>query len=172
MSTNLSFRKIPVTTVLAFLALLVSLETNGQSVRRQNIASTCSASTLNSLTICFTGGQPYNTSITAGYSLGFLPGFQQPLQVAAKPQISENSSISAEVYPNPASDYVTFKCSEPSEKTFISITDSRGNLIFNDITGSVNEYKINCLTWSNGVYFISLTDNNLKKSTIKLIINK
>ena len=51
------------------------------------------------------------------------------------------------------------------------VVDINGKLILNEKINEMKTHSINCETWINGVYFISLSNNQNNKYSTKLIIN-
>lgn len=70
--------------------------------------------------------------------------------------ISENKNLGANIYPNPATDYIIIKNSDNSE---ISISDVTGKILFKTTSDSDN-FKINTSDFKTGIYFVTLKSNN------------
>lgn len=162
---------------LAFTAILFSFVcmpflSQAQSVRRQCISSYGGVASGN-IGISQTGGQTYATSGSSVNGFTILPGFQQPLAFKVENIISENlSRLNLTVFPNPAVYSLSIKSSEVIENARIQVMDVQGKIMLSDPVAQLQTYKINCETWVNGTYFITVSDGNQNKSSLKLIIEK
>lgn len=77
-----------------------------------------------------------------------------------------------QIYPNPASNYVLLNFPKVLNLVQIEITDTSGKIVFSKEEKSIiNEYKIDVKEFSDGIYFINLTSENIKK-TYKVLIKK
>lgn len=94
--------------------------------------------------------------------------------------VAETNNQFVNVYPNPATEFVTIEINSTDYVNSIEITDILGNLVksFNYINNSVNQANI---TWDllnsdnmkveNGVYFVKI-DINSNKRVHKIIVNR
>lgn len=158
-----------------YLILLVWIPFNNQaqSVKRQCISSYGAIVTTNNATFEQTVGQSYNTTAFYENKTAILQGFQQPVVFKVENMNSEHiKSLKLNVYPNPADYSVTIQSEELIENSIIRVTDINGKLILSEEATQLLTYNINCDTWENGTYIITVSDINQNKSSIKLIINK
>jgi hypothetical protein len=157
-----------------FLALTgQSFYMQAQSVQRQGISSYGVTGIQGGTTLMQTVGQPYNTSAFYGNETSVLPGFQQPVVFEIKDVTPEPlRRLNLHVYPNPASYYVTIESRESLENSFIRVTDMQGRIILDRQVTHLQEYTINCETWANGIYVITVSDGNQIVSSLRLIIKK
>jgi hypothetical protein len=76
------------------------------------------------------------------------------------------------VYPNPASNYIIINFPKVLNSVQIEMTDTFGKIVFSTDEKSIsNEYKIDIKDFSEGIYFINVTSNNLKQ-TYKVLVKK
>ena len=90
--------------------------------------------------------------------------------------ISDNSSENVKVYPNPTSDVINIAITEVNSPTSLYIYNMSGKVIYSEQQINVDNNtdlikQIDLSAYSNGVYFIKLTNNEMVK-TIKFIISK
>jgi len=76
------------------------------------------------------------------------------------------------VYPNPASNFALISLPKNIESYKIEITDLLGKIIFSEeVKAKVNEYKIDLEGYKDGIYFVKVTNEKIKKS-FKIIVKK
>ncbi len=76
------------------------------------------------------------------------------------------------IYPNPSSDVAIISFSEmPTQKFTIEIVDSLGKKVYRKEFNNENNISINTKLMSRGVYYLSVVINQVKKQTLKLIVN-
>ncbi len=76
------------------------------------------------------------------------------------------------VYPNPASNYVIINFPKVLNSVQIEMTDIFGKIVFSKDEKSIsNEFKMDIKEFSDGIYFINITSNNLKQ-TYKVLVKK
>ena len=77
--------------------------------------------------------------------------------------ISNEQSLPYLIYPNPATQKITFECERHAELDRISIYSASGQLLFSTL---IQDQKtvINIQNWTNGIYFIQV---HLKNKTIE-----
>ncbi|MGN0032770.1 MAG: T9SS type A sorting domain-containing protein [Candidatus Limimorpha sp.] len=85
--------------------------------------------------------------------------------------IAENSSVSASLYPNPATTGTYLNLVGNGENVSITIYDIQGRAIKSDIINIDGEtiYFIDTEVFTNGIYFISINTSNYS-DTMKLIV--
>jgi hypothetical protein len=170
-------KKIPVlyTSISLILISLVftSLDGNAQSIKRQTISSYGSSAVISeNVTISQTAGQSYNT--IANHSNGTVAqGFQQPVSFSVeelKSNVETNLNIT--VYPNPASQSITLDSKDPIAQSMIQVTDINGRIFKTEKVSNLKQHTINCTTWVNGIYLITIRDASNNSKSIRLIISK
>ncbi|MFT4753596.1 MAG: hypothetical protein ACI9GM_000682 [Salibacteraceae bacterium] len=74
------------------------------------------------------------------------------------------------VFPNPVSDFVNIESKDFEGKTLIQVYSQLGALVYQSniamINGSIE--TISCKKWSNGIYFITVSDDS-KRETLKIV---
>ena len=155
------------------LFIWIPYENYAQTVIRQCISSYGYASSSANVMINQTAGQCYSTASSSNGGNTVLQGFQQPVNFSIEDSSNELlNQLDLTIYPNPAIYNVNIISQEIIEKLYIDITDMTGKIIQSEQISDFQTHRINCESWSNGIYFISIRDNNLKSKTIKLIISK
>lgn len=160
---------------MVFLNLMVCLPfmIQAQSVKRQCISSYGPTVKSNNVTYLQTVGQPYITTASFDKKTSIMQGFQQPVVFKVEKMKTEPlASIKLSVFPNPASSSVLIQSEAIIEISTIYVTDLNGRVIMSDNTLQLQTYIINCETWSNGIYIITVRDMNQNRSSLKLVINK
>ena len=161
--------------LIAFFLSLTCLPftLQAQSLQRQGISSYGSTGLTGNSTIMQTVGQPYNTSASYGSGTSVLPGFLQPVVFEIKDVTPELiRKLNLNVYPNPATYYVTLESMESIENPFIRVMNMQGKTVLDHRVDNLQQYTINCETWPNGIYVITVSDGNQLLSSLKLIIKK
>lgn len=79
--------------------------------------------------------------------------------------IAANQLVS--LYPNPANDVVTLKLIEPNSVANLSVHDVTGKVVFSQQISA--KTSINTSNWKNGMYYLSVTDKDVVKTTPLLI---
>ncbi len=170
---NLRFYRKPAFTLILVSFVCLPFLNQAQTVRRQCISSYGAGVTSENVAIYQTGGQAYATSSSSANGFTILPGFQQPLAFKVENVISENlSRLNLKVFPNPAVYSLSIKSSEVIENARIQVMDVQGKVMMSNTVSQLQNYKIDCETWTNGTYFITVSDGNQNKSSLKLIIEK
>ena len=127
-------------------------------------------------TIASFAGSVSNSTITIDYSVGenaistisgpsnsITQGFLQPQLVIATGIIEVNQNNEISIFPNPTSDFVNIKSSEPITWT---IYDEAGRVIL-----SGDGYNIDTKQFAQGIYYLNLTTSKNDTKLIKLIKN-
>lgn len=153
--------------------LWLPLNNQAQTIKRQCISSYGSSSFTEKTIVKQTVGQPYSTTAISVNSIYVLPGFQQPNLFIIKKQITDDlNNLDIRVFPNPATYSATIYSKEIIEESSIRVIDMYGKTILSDNVKQLQSYTINCNTWKNGIYFITVDDSNKRQTTLKLIIFK
>lgn len=173
MKKNLAFNnKILIKYILLSLVWL-PLNNQAQTIKRQCISSYGTSSLTEKTVIKQTVGQPYYTTSISFNNISILPGFQQPNVLKFKNKQTEDSkNLDLSIYPNPARYTATIHSEEIIEMSSIRVIDMYGKTILSDNVKQLQSYTINCNTWKNGIYFITVDDSNKRQTTLKLIISK
>jgi len=157
--------------LIIFVCITGSIQ--AQSIKRQCISSYGNSKAVNGTAYMQTVGQPFNTNASYESNTTILLGFQQPVVFKVEKLKSFTPKIiNLSVYPNPATFKVTIQSEELIENSSIQVTDIIGKVIMTDNANQFQLYELNCETWTNGIYFITISDKYQNKSSLKLIINK
>ena len=155
------------------LLLFVISESKAQSVQRQVVASAGSEMNDNGVLVQQTIGQAYSTTAFYSSKLACRPGFQQaPVSISLKVLENTFQTLKLMVYPNPAANNVTIKSTENIDEAMLKVVDVTGKVILAKKINEMDSHNINCDKWANGLYFITLSDNQNKIYSSELIINK
>ena len=139
-----------------------------QSIQRQCIGSGGNYMFTNGTLIQQTVGQPYTTLNRYEDNITYRPGFQQPV---FKVKLIR-TNIKMDVYPNPATNWVTLKSTKTLMNVQIQLVEITGKIIVNQSIEEFQTHTINCEEWGNGMYIISLADNANNSYSSKLVILK
>lgn len=139
-----------------------------QSLQRQCIGSGGNFMFSDGALIQQTVGQPYSTQTRYEDNITYRPGFQQPVFRVSLIR----SNISMDVFPNPATNWVTLKSSKTLINARIQVFDIAGKLLVDQRVDEFNSYTLNCEEWGNGMYVIALNDDAKNSYSSKLIILK
>jgi hypothetical protein len=156
-----------------FLTVCIPFTNQAQSVKRQCISNYGSIVASDNVTFNQTIGQPYGTSALYNDGTSVLQGFQQPVVftlVVVESSLSKNISLS--VFPNPATYTIAIKSSKVIEQSLIKAVDVNGNQVFSEAVPDLHLHHINCGSWSNGIYLLTIYDSMQHSQTLKLIISK
>jgi hypothetical protein len=154
--------------IVAFCILGFGHVLYAQSLQRQSIGSAGGAVYSDGVLIQQTVGQPYSTNTYYDNGISYRPGFQQPV---FKVDLIK-TSINMDVFPNPATSWVTLKSSKALTNAVFQVVDLNGKLIFKENFNEFTTYTLKCDDWSNGTYVLSLTDQSGNSYSSKLIILK
>ena len=164
------FKKI----FFAVLILYASNQLIAQTIKRQCISSYgASTVTAGSALVSQTAGQSYSTAGVQNASNDFLQGFQQPVTFA----VSNVSNVAVklldvDIYPNPASYSIKIAAKEEMKNYSFVVFSASGKLIFADKVSGMEKYEINCSGWTNGIYFINISDNENNSKKMQLVISR
>ena len=164
-----------------WLSLLVILPfitgtANAQELKRQTIGSYGGGSLDGGLYVNQTVGQPFFTStFSDGRQLSVHPGFQQSETFRVE-WIGDDEAhidpIAMYVYPNPASQVLNLEVEEIIERVEIQVREVNGRIVWEEQFDDFQKQTIYCDDWSDGMYFITVSESEKRKTTIKLIINQ
>lgn len=154
--------------LIAFCVLSLFHVAYAQSLQRQSIGSLGGASYTDGMLIQHTVGQPYATNTYYDDGVSYRPGFQQPVFKVSLIK----ASLSMDVFPNPATSWVTLKSSKTLKNALFQVLDLNGKLVFKESFTEFTTYTLKCDDWSNGTYLLSLTDQSGNNYSSKLIILK
>ncbi len=82
-----------------------------------------------------------------------------------------NQNVSAEIYPNPNNGEFSLKLGSFSDKAFVTIYNSVGQLILKEKVTASSEHNINLKTAATGNYNLIVFDNNQPVYRTKFIKN-
>lgn len=155
---------------LLFLLISGPTEIYGQSIKRQSISSYGSAHVLDNLYIGVTVGQSYSTYSANGEA---TQGFQQPNIISVKPvQNPVYDRLDVLIYPNPASHSIVISSEKEIQQSLIRVTDVNGRAFYTEKVSGLVSHTLECTSWTNGVYFITVQDAHQNSKTFRLIISK
>ena len=154
--------------------LMLPADIMSQSVKRSCIPCYGSSVMTDNTLIVQTAGQNYFTMSSDQEKTLVLQGFLQPLNYAMSDLKSSPpaENLSFIIYPNPASNSLTIKSEEDFENPLVFVTDLNGKKIFSKRIPNVSDHEINCETWDNGVYYLTIYSDQVRKQTMRLIILK
>lgn len=158
----------------AIFAWLISLTQNNyaQSIRRQCISSYGSSVLTENVLIGQTAGQSFNTEVSIN-GVTIAQGFQQPVGFTLKEVVQPAfKNLEVMVYPNPASRSITITSEQEIDQTFIRVTDISGKQVMVEKVPNLVSHTIDCASWVNGVYLITIYDSRQNLKTLRLIISK
>jgi len=157
--------------IAGFIYIFISSQSEAQSIKRQSIASNGSSASINGITFQQTTGQSYSTVGYHGKEMSLRPGF---LQLSNFSLESSNSTfhLNLSVYPNPAVYAVLIKSPEGIKNALIRVNDLNGRQLVYEKVAELETFTINCETWPDGCYFISISDNQNNTYFSKLVITK
>lgn len=157
---------------IIIIALILILSSVGfsQGIARQSINSIGGSYSVGNTLIQSSVGQPYQTQVNDG-STEVRPGFIQSNSMRIE-NIAEETDIDMTVYPNPAIESFTIQSDEDYEDVSIQVVASTGEVIELINVKDFREHNINCSSWKNGTYFITVLTKDGKRNNSKLIITK
>lgn len=158
--------------IVAFVLVASVTSSNAQSIQRQSIGSAGTGVIADGITVTQTVGQPYSTVGYSNDEFSIHPGFQQSNQIMNVVLINSTFNLHLNVYPNPAVYSVNIVSDGVINNASLQVIDISGKLIVNEKIAEMRSYQINCETWQNGVYIITLSDEKNNKYSSKLVINK
>lgn len=161
---------------MAFFSFMVVTESEAQSIQRQSIGICGTNMADEGILVKQSIGQPYATSTYYSEGVGFRPGFQQPYSAAGQSSGQVKQKITAflnlKVYPNPASNAAMLQTPETITNASLKVRDISGRLFVNEIVSELKSHTINCESWANGIYLVTVSDEKNTTYSSKLIISK
>lgn len=162
-------------TVLVHFLVFVSMGMSAQQLEREVMASGSFTYSDNQINVTSTIGQPVVGSVFGGNN-ALTQGFQQP----AEEELSTGTfrlfdNYSAEVFPNPATDQVSFRYSLPGyDQLQLSVSDLLGNTLIEgvQVIGGVDN-RISLSQLTSGCYLLVLrTEDRQVASTHPIIVQQ
>lgn len=150
------------------LMVVYATENKAQTLQRQCVGSGGTYMFTEGTLIQQTVGQPYATNTNYTDDITYRPGFQQPL---FKINLIR-TTINLDVFPNPATNWVTMKSTKTLTNVTLHVVDITGKLLIDEHMDEFNTYTFNCEEWKNGIYVISLVDVQNNNYSSRLIILK
>lgn len=161
------------TIIILLIAFGLSSLAYSQGVARQSINTLGSSSTVNGINYQQAVGQPYQTQTGSLSSSDVRPGFIQSSSMKIESIVNETDrDINMNVYPNPAKESFTVQSDENYENVSIRVVNSIGEVVEQLNVKDFRTHNVNCSSWQNGTYFITVMNEKGEKSTSKLIITK
>lgn len=162
--------------VICYAALLITCAvttSEAQSLKRQSIGVCGTNMLAEGVLVKQTVGQPYATTTSYSAEVSFLPGFQQPNTIQVSMQHSSGPGLyTLSIYPNPATHIMKISSRESIKNATLLISDSQGRVLLYEKVADLNNYTLNCESWTSGYYMISIVDEQHQKYSSKLIITK
>ena len=145
----------------------------GQTIARQSISSYGATSLTGGVTLSQTAGQSYSTSTGNKVNPTVNQGFQQPgTFVIEKVKYDLPGELDIKIFPNPSSSKVFINSTKELGNCSIKIVNYQGRCLISEKVTQFTNYQLNCETWVNGIYIITITDMNNNTQTSQLIISK
>jgi hypothetical protein len=161
---------------IAIFSLIGIGQGHAQSIQRQSIGTFGANMVSGGILVKQTVGQPYATNTYYQNGIGFQPGFQQSFVAASPSPVTARQlvqpGLSLKVYPNPAAYSLRIESEEAIGHGVLKVVDNNGRLIVNEKVSELKSHSINCESWANGLYLISVTDERNISYSSKLIISK
>lgn len=157
-----------VNVIIIFTAFLISQQVLSQQVTKSIIGSAGQTQISESTRVTWALGEPVVGTMTGGgkqIGNGFLPSLD--FSVLFVPEQGNMTSI--EMYPNPATDFITCKTNSNSQLLII-VTGLDGKHVMNTTINSGDKIKVT--SWKRGTYLMSITDLQTKLVTnYKVLVN-
>lgn len=118
-----------------------------------------------------TVGQPSNTMLFSGEDVILRQGFQQPFSSQKSKRLND-LSFEFSFYPNPANKSIEIKSNSINPINHIIIKDAQGRICKMIKEPFLSRKIIEISDLSNGVYFITLKQNNYFSFSQKLVVLK
>jgi hypothetical protein len=153
----------------ALFTLLFSLfSAYGQTITKTSLSSLGGTyiNTQNNLTLSYNVGEVKIGTLTAG-GLQLGSGYYNSLDLSALNINDLNTFGQIEIYPNPTSNILNIKTEEQDGNHTILLRNSDGQELFE--TNFINSSEINFSLLPSGIYFLTITNNELKSITQKII---
>jgi hypothetical protein len=99
-------------------------------------------------------------------SSGFITKANDPSNTAAS---NTNDLIHLKIYPNPVKDVLNIQGLSSIDNYQLLIVNEKGNIIASTKIANASNYKWNLKSLSKGVYYLSLSSSNNKKTTVKFV---
>ncbi len=154
---------------------MIPYNSRSQSLKRQGISSYGAASHEGiDLMVSSTAGQSYNSTGFTNSEISLLSGFQQSTTFSVEEVINPEPlrTLNLTAFPNPATYSLNLHSSQEISSSIIRVIDTNGREVFYDKVSALNTYSIDCSSWNNGIYFITISDDTDNFKTLKLIISK
>lgn len=157
-------------TLIFSIALMQSF---GQSIPMQVVASAGGYATSTNLSISWTLGEPVITTLT-GTNLMLTQGFQQGNLFGTNVPNEELPTLSFNMYPNPAISKVKFEINNPDAQGdfIVEVFDITGRKIIHENLGYFNNQdtkELPVTSLKSGIYLVKVNIGNYQSDVLKLI---
>lgn len=150
--------------ILIIILVFAGFTLYGQQISSDVIVSSGDNFTSSSgISLSFSIGESV-TETFSGSTVTLSQGFQQGYYEVIPLSINETIQVDMNVFPLPASDYITIELGEIGEKYFAEIYDINGRTVLSEELTSEST-NLNLMNFSTGTYILVVTDN--KKNTLK-----
>jgi hypothetical protein len=156
--------------IIVTILLLSSEIIFSQAIARQSINAIGGSHQLSRTHVEQSIGQPYQTQVSGNNSVALQPGFIQPRTFFV--EYDSNRSIAVTISPNPASEGFSIRTDDQVTNASLIITDITGKIVQNEVIDDFRIHDVNCSTWQNGTYIITLVSDDGRKNNSRLIISK
>lgn len=147
--------------------LLVGNMSNAQTIIRQSVGTLGGSIVSGNTYMAAAIGQSYDVS-TSSTDFQFTPGFIQPQRAMLSEQALQ---LQLNVFPNPASNLVQIELDLVATNLSLAVMDIHGKIIHEQDYSVDSSINIDCSIWATGTYFVTVSCDEYKPQTSKLIIN-
>ena len=111
-----------------------------------------------------------STNILFSFFSGFFNETADTISINTDSPISETSTLSAKVFPNPAINIVTLELTGPwNDDVVVEVMDMLGRIVFVENMNASKQAQIDLSFLSNGIYTLQIWSSNLtSKKSIKI----
>jgi hypothetical protein len=150
--------------ILTVILVFAGFALYGQQISSDVIASSGDNFTSSSgISLSFSIGECV-TETFSGSTVILSQGFQQGYYEVVSLSVNENIQVDMNVFPLPATDFITIELGEQGEKYYAEIYDINGRIVLSEELTSEST-NLNLMNFSLGTYILVITDN--KRNTLK-----
>lgn len=117
--------------------------------------------------------QPDGKIMVVGVANGnkvFIARYYNDINTSIKNE-STAKQINVQVYPNPASNFLTVACTEMNNDVVVTITDISGKIHYKNTASQIHTLQVDTHDFSEGLYFVQIQTENIIQ-TKKIFISK